>query len=286
MSGGPRYTIFQADAAFDKRLSDLQVRVLSILGTHTDNNGWCAVNQRKLAEAIGRSRETINRVIRDLCEFGYLTKKEQKTSANGRTISLYQVLMDRPLVAQDAAPPVTPESLALVTGLEHSGSDPAASQLNDPSSNDPTPQPPETGGEEFFEEVWESYSPASRGNRENVQGAMRHLSRADGLKVLGAVPVALKIFALRRQRVPSLKTFVSQRMFLEYFEAPAVDFDGDFIITPANRDEWNAWLGEVRRDHGAAGVERAIMPGKLIRKTRWPEGHALHIPPLRQRAAA
>lgn len=133
---GPRYSIIPADAYADERMKDLHIRVLGILGTHTDNNGWCEVNQRVVAEKCGRTRETINRVIRDLCEFGFLSKQEQKTKANGRTINLYQVLMDRPVKLLDVAPPVTVASQGAVISEDHNPCDVATSQLNVPSFNE------------------------------------------------------------------------------------------------------------------------------------------------------
>jgi hypothetical protein len=133
---GPRYSIFPADCLSDRRVKDIHLRVLASIGTHTDNKGWCEVNQRKLGEACGKSRETINRAIRDLCDMGYLSKREQKTRAGGRTISQYRVLMDRPDEAQDAVPHVTPSSQPPVTPEDHNPCDVATSQLNDPFFND------------------------------------------------------------------------------------------------------------------------------------------------------
>lgn len=280
---GPRYTIFQADAVFDRNLSDLQVRVLSVLGTHTDNNGWCEVNQRKLAEAVGRTRETINRVIRDLCEMGYLSKKDQTTSANGRTISLYQVLMDRAPNEPPVAPPVSPTSQPPVIEEDHNGCEPIASQLNDPSLNESSPQPPLAGGLEFAS-LWEAWPIEARGRHDNAQGSWSKLSQSEQEAALRAAPVAAMVFRCRKKRLPALVRFVRERLFVEFDNAPPTDFDGYFVIKPG-MPEWSACLGELRKKHGERGVESAVRTGFQLRFERWPVGHPNHVAmPARERA--
>jgi len=268
---GPRYSIIPADAYADARVLDLHLRVLGILGTRTDNNGWCEVNQRKIAERCGRARETINRAIRDLCEFGYLTKQDQQTSANGRTISLYQVLMDRPARPPDAAHPVTSTSQGVVTQADHNGCDEPASQHNDPSSNEETPQPPLAGGPGFAA-LWEKYPIGHRGNEENARGAYGKLGPDEREAALASVSDVVTALARRKERIPALASYLRSRIFVEFHGAPPVDADGDFVIRPGC-PEWSAWLGDIRKSHGERGVESAVKLGYCLRKSRWPAGH-------------
>lgn len=262
----PRYSIMPADAFDDQRLGDLHIRVLGILGTHTDNNGWCEVNQKKIAERCGRARETVNRAIRDLCAFGYLRKTDRVTSSNGRTISRYQVVMDR-----EERPPhhVTSASHGPVTQPEHSASDEAGAQLNDPFFNDLSPQPPLAGGPDFSV-LWEEWPASCRGNRANAEGAFKRLDVASRYSAIRAVALTLKVLGLRKSRVPALVRYLRDKLFLEFDGAPDVDRDGDFVLRP-DRPEFAAWLGVVRREHGESGVQRAIRSGFMARKTRWPE---------------
>ncbi|QDZ10538.1 helix-turn-helix domain-containing protein [Devosia ginsengisoli] len=186
----PRYSILPADCLDDPRFKDVHLRVLVKLGSHTDNRGWCEVNQKKLGEACGKSRETVNRAIRDLCEMGYLMKRDQTTKANGRTISQYRVLMDRPDPAPDVDPPVTQISQGVVTPEDHSPCDVATSQHNDLSSND-HPSLRSDSERVDFDEVWEVYPRRRLTNRRDARKAFDELSIAERVRLL----IAAKRFA-------------------------------------------------------------------------------------------
>ena len=271
MKSGPRYSIIPADAYSDERMKDLHIRVLGILGTHTDNNGWCEVNQRVVAAKCGRTRETINRTIRDLCDFGYVAKQEQRTKANGRTINLYQVLMDRPARAQDAAPLVTATSQGVVTSEDHNGCDVATSQHNDPSSNEVPPNPPQAGDQGFAELV-KNWPGDHHGNLANAGGSFRKLSLDMQQAAVRAAPGVVVALARRKTRIPALAAYLRKRLFLQFDGGPEVDTDGHFIITP-KREEWGAWLGWLRTRYGQRAVDDTVKRGHFLPKTRWPEGH-------------
>lgn len=268
---GPRYSIVPADAYSDDRMKDLHIRVLGILGTHTNNNGWCEVNQRVIAEKCGRTRETINRTIRDLCEFGYLSKQEQRTKANGRTINLYQVLMDRPAKAPHAVTPVTQTSQGYVTSEDHNGCDVATSQLNDPSSNEDPPNPPQAGGEGFAE-LRKAWPQDHWGNLDNAAGAFGKLSAADQASAVRNAPTAALAFTRRKGRVPALAAYIRSRVFRDFDNGPEIDEQGSWRITP-KRPEWSPWIGWVRQHHGQRGVDSIVKLGVFLAPTRWPEGH-------------
>ncbi|QND58227.1 helix-turn-helix domain-containing protein [Mesorhizobium huakuii] len=143
MATGPRYSIFQSDALDDTRIGDRHLRVLAVAGTYADNNGWFIVSQSTFAKRVRCARETVNRILRDLVEFGYLRKRGRAGDDGRRLVSQYQVLMDREPVnlARDDAPHVTPRSQGVcdatvtppVTQLDHTPCDAATSQQgNDP----------------------------------------------------------------------------------------------------------------------------------------------------------
>lgn len=187
---GPRYAIVPADCLEDPRFKDVHMRVLLKLGSHTNNRGWCEVNQKKLGEAIGKTRETVNRAIRDLCEMGYLSKREQRTKANGRTISQYRVLMDRPDPAPDVAPPVTQISQGIVTSENHNPCDEATSQHNDLSSND-HPSLRSDAERVSFDEVWDEFPQRPGANRTEAKHEFSKLSDDETRRCL----IAAKRFA-------------------------------------------------------------------------------------------
>lgn len=186
----PRYSILPADCLDDPRFKDVHLRVLVKLGSHTDNRGWCEVNQKKLGEACGKSRETVNRAIRDLCEMGYLMKRDQTTKANGRTISQYRVLMDRPDPTPDVEPPVKSTSQGVVTPEDHSPCDVATSQHNDLSSND-HPSLRSDSERVSFDEVWFEFPHRPGSNRTEAKREFSKLSDDE----TGRCLIAAKRFA-------------------------------------------------------------------------------------------
>lgn len=184
---GPRYSIFPADCLTDPRFKDVHLRVLAQIGTHTDNRGWCTVNQRKLGEACGKTRETINRAIRDLCEMGYLSKRDQETKAGGRTISQYRVLMDRPDETPDVADPVTPKSHGVVTPEDHNPCDVATSQHNDLSSNDHPSLRSDSPARADFEDAWGLFPHRHMDSRSAAQKAWATLTDDETVRCFVAV---------------------------------------------------------------------------------------------------
>lgn len=142
----PRYSIIPGDAVHDPNVTDLHLRVLVLFGKASDRNGWLQVNQGRVAAQMGRSRETINRAIRELVDMGYVRKKARFSGKDGRQmISDYQVVMDRADPRDDAEiagvsetsdePPcdahVTPPCDVQITGgvisEDHRGCDPQRS---------------------------------------------------------------------------------------------------------------------------------------------------------------
>lgn len=97
---GPRLSIIPAAFAADTRASIVHFRVLNLLGRHTDDAGWCVRSQIKMAAEIGFSRETVNRAIKDLVEWGYVEKTGQGTTR--QSVCFYRVILD-PKVQPTAA---------------------------------------------------------------------------------------------------------------------------------------------------------------------------------------
>lgn len=86
----PNLSIIPAAAVADARLSDVHVRVLAAIGTHTNRLGgnvWASV--ATLAKESNLSERTVQRSLAALIEAGYI----RKTERTGRT-NLYDVLLD------------------------------------------------------------------------------------------------------------------------------------------------------------------------------------------------
>lgn len=91
-----RFFMGAAGAATDQRLNMTDLRVLCILGTFTNNKGWCFPKQSTLASLLHRSRPVVNASLRRLEECGYIESKKKKGGANSK---LYRVVLD---VKEDA----------------------------------------------------------------------------------------------------------------------------------------------------------------------------------------
>jgi hypothetical protein len=86
----PNLSIIPAAAVADARLSDVHLRVLCAMGTHTNRLGgnvWASV--ATLAKESNLSERTVQRSLAALIEAGYI----RKTERTGRT-NLYDVLLD------------------------------------------------------------------------------------------------------------------------------------------------------------------------------------------------
>ncbi|SDT96881.1 MarR family transcriptional regulator [Stappia sp. ES.058] len=92
--GGPRYSIIPACAVTDPRFQGRDLQILGLIGRHTDRNGWCRLNQGKLAAAIAVSRTTVTRSIARLVDWGYLETRTHWRTDGGRAASSYRVRMD------------------------------------------------------------------------------------------------------------------------------------------------------------------------------------------------
>ena len=59
-------------AATDRRLKRVDWAVLAAISFHADTRGYCYPSQDRIAALTGLSRQTVNRSVRQLREFGYL----------------------------------------------------------------------------------------------------------------------------------------------------------------------------------------------------------------------
>lgn len=122
---GPRYSITPGDFATDMRADVNHFRVLNLLGTHTDNAGWCRLKQLHMATSLGLSRCTVNRKLGDLAAWGYIERHAE--DATGRAI-WYRVLMDRhrPALPPPDDTPDEPDLFSHANGSSGGPSDAAA----------------------------------------------------------------------------------------------------------------------------------------------------------------
>lgn len=98
-----RFSIIPARAVSDNRLTDTQFRTLCAIGTFTSAEHTCYPKVVTIADVIGKTRETTNRAITKLKEYGYIRTVRQKRADGGWRSNKYFVILDAELEANDDA---------------------------------------------------------------------------------------------------------------------------------------------------------------------------------------
>lgn len=91
---GPRLSIIPRPAIVDTRLTATALRVLCILGSHTDSDGWCSRSQGRVGDELGCSRSAVNAAIKKLVECGYVQQRPLVRRDGGDRSHEYRVLLD------------------------------------------------------------------------------------------------------------------------------------------------------------------------------------------------
>ncbi len=73
----------------------------------------------------------------------------------------------------------------------------------------------------------------------------------------------------RRKKKPSLYSFIKDRAWRDLIDAPEMDLEGRFIITPY-REEWDAWIEHITQRHGQTIATAQRERKQLLMEERWP----------------
>jgi len=107
-----RFAIISARAVLDPELTDLDIRVLAVLGIHADTDtGWCYRNQAKIAEQLGVARPSVCRSLNRLYDRKYVERHDinaGKPTKGLRSINCYKILLDGP----EGPPTLTQDTLS------------------------------------------------------------------------------------------------------------------------------------------------------------------------------
>jgi len=103
-----RFSILQARAVKDRRISDAQFRTLAALGMYADENGWCFPMLATLGKDLSKSKQAVGRDTIALKKLGYLEVQARYNENGGRRSSKYRLKYDLP-VNMDDSTPSTPE---------------------------------------------------------------------------------------------------------------------------------------------------------------------------------
>ena len=90
-----RFSILQARAIGDARISDAQFRTLAALGMYADKNGWCFPSLKTLGVDLNKSPQAVGRDTIALRKLGYLQVKNRYDSkTKSRHSNLYRLVFD------------------------------------------------------------------------------------------------------------------------------------------------------------------------------------------------
>lgn len=92
---GPRETRLAAEVAADKRLQRRSgaLRVLLLLGRHTDRDGWCRRSQARMADELGVRRAAVVSAIATLKRLGWLEVKAERRADGGNASASYRIVV-------------------------------------------------------------------------------------------------------------------------------------------------------------------------------------------------
>ena len=102
-----RFSITQAAAVSDEKISDAQHRTLCALGIHGDKNGWCFPKLKTIAALLHKSPQAVSKDVHHLKDAGYLQVFAQYKN-NARIYNSYRLLFDTPSTPE-VETPSTPE---------------------------------------------------------------------------------------------------------------------------------------------------------------------------------
>ena len=92
-----RFSIIQAKAVSDTRITSAQFRTLAALGTFGDEEGWCFPKLATLAKMLGKDRSNVSRDIAALVELGYIEVWPQYHKEDRRRMhNKYRLVFDPP----------------------------------------------------------------------------------------------------------------------------------------------------------------------------------------------
>lgn len=284
----PRFSIIPAQACTDTRLKPRDLQVLCLFGRHTSNNGWCRRSQVKMAAELGCARSTVQAAINNLVQHGYMDVRQFKTPhEKGERDSAheYRVKLDLPDVeeAEGFATKSAPTPAGISAPPADPGpappADPEPAPINDycltPPVREDSPLTPQ-GGDGLFDLFWNAFSEGQRGSSRRAVEARFHRAVKVHPGLSDQIIDAVKLYRLHcyARSVPACaERFLRRKTFETYIDTPP-EFDkgGDWIITP-DRPEWGPWIGFQRDNHGDARIGQIARIGRMLVKTRWPDGY-------------
>lgn len=245
--------------------------LICLANAHNTSTGLCCPSIDRLAKESGMGRSTVKRWLRWLQEHRYLQIEESFHDNGRQQAHTYRLTLGEGSNLDPAQIDPQPDS----EPEEGSNCEPPLKEPEEkPEYSPPSPQGGE--GRKAFSRIWGSW-PVDH-LPDNIEYALKQflkLSDVERAYAEEVVDVYRRRCAVRGAH-PRMIPYLKEKHFLDLVDAPEMDADGDFIITPKHRLEWSEWLGEIRKgktkEQAARAVDYHVKLGKIIVKTRWPDG--------------
>lgn len=217
----PRLSIIPAAAVFDLDLSPLDLRVLAVIGTHTNRQGWAMLKAKTIGNRLGGVHErTVRKSVKVLAAAGYVEVKRRRTYSEFKV----DLNFEGPEVPKEADQDRAGEpGLDRASGPGHeraSGPGPyittSSKRLKGNEENSQSAGPPDDKlFGDSFDEFWRDYPhPKNRGSKPETRALWWKLSKGDRDAALASLPVWRAFYAQSHnawQSPPMASTFISGR---------------------------------------------------------------------------
>lgn len=258
--------------ALDQHIPDsgMKLLLISLANAHNGKTGQCNPGFEQLCKETSLSRSTVIRKLKSLEDDGWITSHPNFTESGRQTSNTYAIVTSREGVnltpAEGSTMKPSRGSQADTLGGVNGGTP------YEPEKGTYTPQPPLQGGSDDLFGKMKAVWPADKlGDLQAAERVWSKLDAGERQKAEACAKTFVNAMRLRKDRVPRLSSYLGERRFVDFYEAPPIDRDGEFVITP-DRPEWGPWLGAVRKQFGEKGVNVAVRQKLIVRKQRWPDG--------------
>lgn len=245
--------------------------LICLANAHNTSTGLCCPSIDRLAQESGMGRSTVKRWLRWLQEHRYLAIIESHHESGRQQAHNYRLTLGEG------------SNLGQTQSDPQPDSDPPEGSNCEPPLKEPeegtgrtSPNPQGGDGRKAFRRLWESW-PVDH-LPDNLEYCLKQFLKLSDVERAYAEEV-VDLYRRRcsiRGAHPRLIPYLKEKQFLDLVDAPEMDKDGDFIVTPKHRLEWSEWLGHLRQGRSKADGDKAVAYHvslqKIIVKTRWPDG--------------
>lgn len=235
---------------------------------HNPSFGGAFPAQKTLAAECEISRASLNRYLDELEQRGLIRREQRVNSATGlQERTQYRLAFEEGFVPQDVVVRVSNcDTDRRVSESAVSVSQSCETLTSKGTSNTPLP-PYEPDGLQALLDLWPEE--AAR-NQDNIRAAFARMAARDREQAVSTAALFVRTLAKRHERLPALTTYLQNRLWADFVDAPEIDFDGYFRITPA-RPEWGPWVAFLRTRYGEKAANDVLARGVFLSKSRKPE---------------